>query len=701
MVIKVKDLMLKAPFSLYVYDTVGIAKNLLRKTDWKSFPVIFPDGRYAGILSENSIIHSSIPENDQIFDYLEFTDLGVQEDDLLSIVTQLAIEESPILAVLDKMNCLVGILPRPKFLVNTFNDIVKSIKHVLGSKFTDIEEHGIIVIDDEGKIIYFNDNAEKFMGYKARDVFAFHVNKIIHSSRLMEVVRKGKPLLGYELNDGRVNLLTNRFPLLHGGQVVGAIGIFNDLREKEELKEDIRTLRKTNIKLINILETMDDGIMLVDNRRLGVRVNTAFEEITGVSASSWINEDVYEIFASHALPNLFREEIVEKQKTTSFIEFIKDKEYLVTCSPVYYDDIKRPYFIATVQDINKVNEIVTSLQATKDLANSYYTEVEKRYVQLNYDDMIASSGAMKRVMNLALRVAQVDSTVLIMGETGVGKEVLARAIHKCSHRMAGSFIKLNCGAIPEALLESELFGYEAGAFTGAKKEGKPGLIELADGGTLFLDEIGDLPMNIQVKFLRVLQEREIQRVGGVKTKQVDFRLIAATNKNLENSVKEKKFREDLFYRLNVVPVTIPPLRERKEDIVPLVIAFLDKFNKKYGMSKKIAPEVIQNLLNYEWPGNVRELENTIERLTVTSESNLVKVHNLKDIMNITQISAKSSMDLKDVLEQTEKNLILRAFQQCRTTREMADMLGISQSAVVKKMQKHDIKENSNTINELC
>jgi len=308
------------------------------------------------------------------------------------------------------------------------------------------------------------------------------------------------------------------------------------------------------------------------------------------------------------------------------------------------------------------------------------------------DKIILNSESMKQVVKLAIKVARVDSSVLITGETGVGKEVLARVVHKHSCRVNGPFIKLNCGAIQAELVESELFGYEAGAFTGARREGKPGLIELADGGTLFLDEIGDLPLNLQVKFLRVLQEREIQRVGGIETKEVDFRLIAATNKPLEDLVKQKKFRKDLFYRLDVVPMTIPPLRERKEDILPLALFFLNKFSQRYGLSMRISPEVITVLLNNDWPGNVRELENTIERLLVTSDTDVVPDY-LMHKSSSSKDCSKSRLNLREILNQTEKHLILQAFEQCKTTREMAEVLGISQSAVVKKMRKYDIYSN--------
>lgn len=312
-------------------------------------------------------------------------------------------------------------------------------------------------------------------------------------------------------------------------------------------------------------------------------------------------------------------------------------------------------------------------------------------------DVIAVSGAMQNVLNLAVRVAGVDSSVLITGETGTGKEVLARTVHEYSRRIGNSFVKLNCGAIPEEMLESELFGYETGAFTGAGRGGKPGLIEMADGGTLFMDEIAELSLKLQVKLLRVLQEREIMRLGGVKSKKVDFRLITATNRDLEELVRLKEFRADLFYRLNVVPLAVPPLRERKADIIPLAAYFLKRLNSKYGMNKEISPEVMQNLLKYDWPGNVRELENTVERLVVISDTNQILLKTLLENTGLenTRVAGSSEnslLYLRNVLEHKEKLLILKVAQECGTTREMAVALGVSQSAVVKKMRKYGISK---------
>jgi transcriptional regulator with PAS, ATPase and Fis domain len=303
---------------------------------------------------------------------------------------------------------------------------------------------------------------------------------------------------------------------------------------------------------------------------------------------------------------------------------------------------------------------------------------------------------MENILQLAAKIADVDSTVFILGESGVGKEVIARFIHKRSHRDKGPFVKINCGAIPETLLESELFGYETGAFTGAKRQGKPGLIEMANEGTLFLDEIGELPLNLQVKLLQVLQEHRLVRIGGIKPITVNIRVIAATNRDIENMVKKGEFREDLFYRLNVVPITIPPLRERRDDIIPLIYHFLEEYNRKYDKAKKISAEAKDILIKYNWPGNVRELENTVERLVVTVEEDVILPHhlpeNLKEInIPLKVVNVDGIIPLKDAVEMVERQLLHKAVEQCNSTYDIAKILGVNQSTVVRKIQKYGIK----------
>ncbi len=300
---------------------------------------------------------------------------------------------------------------------------------------------------------------------------------------------------------------------------------------------------------------------------------------------------------------------------------------------------------------------------------------------------------MKSIFQQAKRVANFDATILILGETGVGKDVLANFIYNQSSRKEkGKLIKVNCGAIPPELLESELFGYEAGAFTGANKSGKPGMFELANNGILFLDEIGELPLNLQVKLLRVLQEGEIQKIGSTKIKKVNVQIIAATNRNLHEMVTRGEFREDLYYRLNVIPLYIPPLRERRDEILPLIHHFLSKFNQKYLLNKEFNYEVIDFLISYNWPGNIRELANLIERLVVTTPENEIKIEHMPpEYKNSVHVNTNQQISLKEAVEETERKILERAAKKYRNTYEIAKALRTSQPTVVRKLKKYNIK----------
>ncbi len=318
-------------------------------------------------------------------------------------------------------------------------------------------------------------------------------------------------------------------------------------------------------------------------------------------------------------------------------------------------------------------------------------QARERTLLLRRAGLITYSQKMMDLIDLILRVARVDSTVLVSGESGVGKELLAKLIHDQSSRSLGPFVKINCGAIPENLLESELFGYEGGAFTGASRQGKLGMFELAHGGTLFLDEIGELPLGLQVKLLRAIQEQEFVRVGGVKAKKVDVRFIAATNRDLEKMVENGKFREDLYFRLNVIPLMVPPLRERKEDILPLIHYFQAKFTQKFKVSKTFAPEVLRVFLNYAWPGNVRELENIVERLFVVTPGEIIYCHHVPEklLPGLKQKCVKVTgvMPLKEAVDELQRLLIEEALAMYGSTYKAAEALGVEQSTIVRKLAK--------------
>ncbi|OPX95689.1 MAG: Limonene hydroxylase [Syntrophorhabdus sp. PtaB.Bin047] len=312
---------------------------------------------------------------------------------------------------------------------------------------------------------------------------------------------------------------------------------------------------------------------------------------------------------------------------------------------------------------------------------------------------VAHSERMKQVIETAYRVARIDTTVLILGESGVGKDLVARLIHEASPRMeTGTFVKINCGAIPPDLLESELFGHEAGAFTGARKEGKAGYFEIADKGTIFLDEIGDLPLRLQVKLLSVIQDQEVTRVGGTKPKKVDARIIAATNRDVEKMVKTGTFREDLYYRLNVVPFYIPALRERREEIPFLIKHYLNEFNSRYSLKVKLTQEVVERLTAYRWPGNVRELANLVEQLVVLANEELVTVDHLPKRFSIPErndlAETQELRPLDESVREFEMKLIRSALDQSKSNEEAAHKLGISLSTLARRLRQFKTDSHS-------
>jgi len=456
----------------------------------------------------------------------------------------------------------------------------------------------------------------------------------------------------------------------------------------DQLDREMRVIEELNRELDGIGETSCDGLCITDGKGIIIKANKAFLHLYGLP------ESIKGTYAGEleerqlAYPSVTVLVMKEKRPVTIVQRIHNGRNLLVTGTPIFDEDGRLSRVLINSRDFEELekvkNKFENNLRQRESIGKNYGT-----------DSVIAYSLSMARVLETCRKIAKVESTVLLSGESGVGKDVIARYIHSISNRKDGPWVKVNCGSIPESLIESELFGYEAGAFTGAKRDGKAGMFELAHGGTIFLDEIGELPYNLQVKLLQVLQEKRVVRLGGTRPLEVDVRIIAASNRNLEEMVAQEKFRQDLYYRLNVVPIVIPPLRTRREDINPLIYHFLKMYNNKYGVNKRLSSRAIQLLNGYSWPGNIRELSNLIERLVVTVDQDLIDEDSLPSYLKEEAVhhSPEGLPRLNDALEILEKEILTKASQIYGSSYKMAEALGVNQSTVIRKLKKYGIKLN--------
>ena len=397
-----------------------------------------------------------------------------------------------------------------------------------------------------------------------------------------------------------------------------------------------------------IIEASHDEICVSDKNGVIIFCNKSFEENYGISKSEMIGKNV-EYLENHgyATKSPIPLVIQSKNQVTVEQETHTGKNLLITATPVFSNNGEIEYVVENVRDITELNKIKTKLQTTEKEMNKYKSEVETFYrTTLKYEDNIISDGpVMQSIMQTADQVSKANVNIMLLGESGTGKSSLAKFIHQHSHRANGPFITINCAAISPQLLESELFGYTSGAFTGASSKGKVGLVELANGGTLFLDEIGDIPLPLQAKFLQLIQEKTFLPVGGIKQKKVDIRIISATNADILAKVKERTFREDLYYRLNVIEIKLPPLRDRGDNLLNLIRYYFKKYSIQFDMKDKVlSDDAIKFIASYNFPGNIRELQNIMQNIVLTSKSDYVDVNSLPEKIIYTIKNNNSNKD---------------------------------------------------------
>ena len=449
--------------------------------------------------------------------------------------------------------------------------------------------------------------------------------------------------------------------------------------------------------LLEIVNCINVGIYITDKNGMTLLVNDESVKTGGLGRDELVGKYMEDLVREGYVTESASLKAIASRSEESILQELRDDgQVYITGMPLIIND-ELEIVVCTERDITETMKLKEILEEKDRINKKYERELEylRKQSLLADQGIIFKSKTMSNLIDMALRIAKWETTVLITGESGTGKEVMASFIYQNSHRSEKPFIKVNCSAIPENLVESEFFGYEKGAFTGAKNEGKSGLFELANEGTLFLDEIGELSLPMQAKLLRVIQEREIMRVGGTQTIPINVRLIAATNVNLKKAIIEGKFREDLYYRLNIIPIEIPPLRNRKDDIPPLALDFIHQFNTKYVQKRKIRRETIQVLMDYEWPGNIRELKNIIERIMLTTDGEEITASQIRKQINQDETSCQmigidNSLSLQEQVDRFEKNLLETILLQSRSAYEASKILRVNRSTISKKIKKFGI-----------
>jgi TyrR family helix-turn-helix protein/PAS domain S-box-containing protein len=545
--------------------------------------------------------------------------------------------------------------------------------------------NGMIVVNSENIIIYVNEAAVRLLELNPYEILNKKADEIIPRSRLKEVMALGKVEIAEKQKLKNYTILANRAPIFYHDKIIGAVSIIQDITDLEKLHFELKKERELQERLNLVLESVSDLIALTDDNGNFTYMNEQMEELL---TSLELRSSVIGLINKTEWAKLK----VKHQPLIKVMNFLNKDPYILKIKPLMLDHEFRG-IVVSFSPYNEIKELLKKLDLMEQHTKYLEQELSKH---LRLDDaflpIIGNSETLIETLTMANKVSKTDSTVLITGESGTGKELVARAIHLSSKRKDSPFIRVNCAAIPPNLIESELFGHEKGAFTGAYKMHQ-GKFELANNGTIFLDEIGDLTLELQTKLLRVLQEKEIERVGGFKTIQLNVRVITATHQDLRQMVEEGKFREDLYYRLHVIPIHLPSLQSRKEDIPLLVDHFRQKYNVRLGKNiKGYEVGFIEALGDYHWPGNIRELQNVMERVMTLTEGDSLCLYDLPQYIIKQKISSFQLKLTKEILmfEEYEKQIYENAAQYYPSYNQLAHALGVTHKTAAAKLKKYNI-----------
>ncbi|NRT76398.1 sigma 54-interacting transcriptional regulator [Clostridium beijerinckii] len=566
------------------------------------------------------------------------------------------------------------------FLEECFELIIQNVNEAL------------IVIDKKGIILVINKKAEDMFGISSERNLGKYIGEVLPEIQIPKITKAGKAELSQMVFINGKEIISNRIPIIKDERVEGSIEIFTDITDQKKMQNKINLDKDYIDALLTVMDAFNEWFVVINEKGIITSISDDYKEFLG--CDNPIGKKVEDIIENTKMGKVLKTGIAD----IGGIQEIKGNKMIAMRVPIKKDGkVISAVGKVVFKDISDFHALSKKLLDLEKEVEFYKSKIaENKTAKYSVENIIGHSNKIRKVKDLIGKVANTNSNVLINGESGTGKEMIAHSIHNSSKRYLAPFIKINCASIPAELLESELFGYEEGAFTGAKKGGKKGKFELANGGSIFLDEIGDMNINMQAKILRVIQEREIESIGGSGVKSVDVRIITATNKNLEELVKKGEFREDLYYRLNVVKIVSPPLRERKEDIPALANALRIKIAKRLDVYVEgISKDAIECLGNYDWPGNIRELENVIERAINLLDSNImIKTEHLSKRFTSAKYKRYSDKNeyLKTIVEEVEKEVILECLNRNNWNKnKTAQILGISRAGLYKKIEEFNLK----------
>ncbi|WP_108672192.1 sigma-54-dependent Fis family transcriptional regulator [Peribacillus acanthi] len=693
--IRFEDIISRFDGKITEETTLGEAIQYMLHHKWNLVPVTDKGGKLTGVFTRSEMYKMILEEKElttPIRDAIKTQAFTLQTDTPFEIVEKM-VQNSPVGTgvVLNPSGGVAGLFTKTDMVLALLES-----SNLLKEQMETILQHspiGVLMTDENSMVTYINDRICEMSGKSPSDLL--QINLVCLFPEFAELLQR-------QNTKGEAEYISLSFPRCKtvaylttyqrmGGQK-GYIALFHDISELERISLDLETVKNLKRMLETALENAYDGIIMTDKKGRVEMVSPPFLELFNLDKSRIIGRKIDEVLPSLKLTHVFETQMAE------FSDFQEENgiSYIVHRIPIMQDGVVIGVIGKIMfRHLHEVNNLLKKLQKAENKANFYKKQYKQsESARFSWEHIHSNDPYMEKLKRSAAKAAKGRSTILIRGESGTGKELFAHAIHNGSARCEEKFVEVNCAAIPEDLLESEFFGYEEGAFTGAKQKGKIGKFDLANGGTLFLDEVGDMSLSLQAKLLRVLQEREFYRVGGTTRIKVDVRIIAATNRNLEEMVKNGSFREDLYYRLNVISFRIPALRERPRDIEVLMEVIIEEMNRLLGTSITGISSLARNaFLEYHWPGNVRELKNVLERAMTFAEHGKIKIEDLPEYMN--KIESFQTFPAGTLYEESEKKAIQKALLQSRGNKaEAARLLGISRSGLYEKIKKFDITTQS-------